>query len=59
VTQEIIVAWVLTLFLTLIAIYTGYRAVTRRPYRWSVGTVLAIWVFLFIAFLWIWSGTIH
>ena len=58
-TQEIIVAWILTLLLMLIGVYSGDRAVTRRPYRWSVSTVLAIWLFLFIACLWIWSGTIH
>ena len=58
-TGEIVTAWILSLLVMLFGIYCGYRAVTRRPYRWSVGTVLAIWVFLFIALLWIWAGTIH
>ena len=37
------------LLLLLAAIYSGYRAIAPRPYRWSVGTVLALWGLLLMA----------
>ena len=40
---------VILLLLVLAAIYCGYRAVAPRPYRWSVGTVLALWAVLIMA----------
>lgn len=47
------------LLLLLAAIYCGYRAVAPRPYRWSVGTVLVLWLLLLMAFCGVVASRIH
>jgi len=47
------------LLLLVAAIYCGYRAVAPRPYRWSVGTVLVLWLLLFMAGCAVLASTIH
>ena len=47
------------LLLMLAAIYCGYRAVAPRPYRWSVGTVLVLWLLVVMAACGVVASTIH
>ena len=47
------------LLLMLAAIYCGSRAFAPRPYRWSVDTVLALWLLLLIAACGVVASTIH
>ena len=47
------------LLLLLAAIYCGYRAVAPRPYRWSAGTVLVLWLLLLMAFCGVVASRIH
>jgi hypothetical protein len=45
--------------LLLAAIYCGYRAFAPRPYRWSVGTVLVLWLLLLMAACGVVASRIH
>jgi hypothetical protein len=47
------------LLLLLAAIYCGYRAVAPRPYRWSVSTVLVLWLLLLMAGCAVVASRIH
>ena len=47
------------LLLMLAAIYCGYRGVAPRPYCWSVGTVLVLWLLLLMAGCVVVASTIH
>jgi amino acid permease len=52
-------ASVILLLLLVAAIYCGYRAIAPRPYRWSVGTVLVLWLLLLMAGCVVVASTIH
>ena len=51
--------FLLLLLLLVAAIYCGFRAFAKPPYRWSVGTVLTLWFLLLMAGCGVVTSTIH
>ena len=47
------------LLLMLAAVYCGYRLFVPRPDRWTVGTVLVLWLLLFTTACLVVASTIH